>query len=76
MREKYPSLILEVRGRGLLLGAQLSRPGREIVDACLAEGVILNATADTVLRFVPPLIVTKAQIDEMIAILDRVLLAF
>ena len=76
LREKYPALILEVRGRGLLLGAQLSRPGREIVDACLAEGVILNSTADTVLRFVPPLIVTKAQIDEMIAILDRVLLAF
>lgn len=75
LREKYPSLILEVRGRGLLLGAQLSRPGREIVDACLTEGAIINCTAENVLRFVPPLIVTKAQIDEMIAILDRVLLA-
>ena len=75
LREKYPSLILEVRGRGLLLGAQLSRPGREIVDACLTEGALINCTAENVLRFVPPLIVTKAQIDEMIAILDRVLLA-
>ncbi|MGP1585302.1 MAG: acetylornithine transaminase [Schwartzia sp. (in: firmicutes)] len=76
LRQKYPALILEVRGRGLLLGAELSRPGREIVDACLAEGAILNCTAGNVLRFVPPLIVTKAQIDEMIAILDRVLLGF
>ncbi|MGP1471251.1 MAG: acetylornithine transaminase [Schwartzia sp. (in: firmicutes)] len=76
LRQKYPALILEVRGRGLLLGAELSRPGREIVDACLAEGAILNCTAGNVLRFVPPLIVTKAQIDEMIAILDRVLFGF
>ncbi|MGP1366563.1 MAG: acetylornithine transaminase [Schwartzia sp. (in: firmicutes)] len=76
LREKYPALILEVRGRGLLLGAELSRPGREIVDECLTEGAIINCTAENVLRFVPPLIVTKAQIDEMIAILDRVLFGF
>ena len=76
LRQKYPHLILQVRGRGLLLGAALSRPGREIVDACLREGAIINCTAETVLRFVPPLIVTKAQIDQLIAILDRVLPAF
>ena len=76
LRQKYPALILSVRGRGLLLGAELSRPGREIVDACLAEGAIVNCTAENVLRFVPPLIVTKAQIDELTAILDRVLPAF
>lgn len=76
LRQKYPALILSVRGRGLLLGAELSRPGREIVDACLAEGAIVNCTAENVLRFVPPLIVTKAQIDELTAILDRILPAF
>lgn len=76
LRQTYPALILSVRGRGLLLGAELSRPGREIVDACLAEGAIVNCTAENVLRFVPPLIVTKAQIDELTAILDRVLPAF
>lgn len=76
LRQKYPALILSVRGRGLLLGAELSRPGREIVDACLAEGAIVNCTAENVLRFVPPLIVTKAQIDELTAILDRILSAF
>lgn len=76
LRQKYPALILSVRGRGLLLGAELSRPGREIVDACLAEGSIINCTAENVLRFVPPLIVTKAQIDELTVILDRILPAF
>lgn len=76
LRQKYPALILSVRGRGLLLGAELSRPGREIVDACLAEGAIVNCTAENVLRFVPPLIVTKAQIDELTAILDRIFPAF
>lgn len=76
LRQKYPALILSVRGRGLLLGAELSRPGREIVDACLAEGAIINCTAENVLRFVPPLIVTKAQIDDLTAILDRILPAF
>ena len=73
LREKYPRLITEVRGRGLMLGAQLTRPGRDIVNDCLARGTIINCTAGDVLRFVPPLIVTEEQVDEMIAILDKVL---
>lgn len=73
LREKYPRLITEVRGRGLMLGAQLARPGRDVVNDCLARGAIINCTAGDVLRFVPPLIVTEEQVDEMIAILDKVL---
>ena len=73
LREKYPRLITEVRGRGLMLGAQLTQPGRTIVDDCLAKGAIINCTAGDVLRFVPPLIVTEEEVDEMIAILDKVL---
>ena len=76
LQQKYSHLILQVRGQGLLLGVQLSKPGREIVNACLAEGAIINCTAENVLRFVPPLIVNKGQIDELITILDRVLPAF
>ena len=76
LQQKYAHLILQVRGQGLLLGVQLSKPGREIVNACLAEGAIINCTAENVLRFVPPLIVNKGQIDELITILDRVLPAF
>ena len=73
LREKYPRLITEVRGRGLMLGAQLAQPGRAIVNDCLTRGAIINCTAGDVLRFVPPLIVTEEEVDEMIAILDKVL---
>ena len=72
-QKKYPALITEVRGKGLILGMQLTKPGREIVDACLAEGAIINCTAGDVLRFVPPLIIKKEHVDELIAILDKVL---
>lgn len=75
-REKYPALIKEVRGMGLILGMQLTKPGRDIVNACLAEGAIINCTAGDVLRFVPPLIVTKKQVDELCEIMERVLPKF
>lgn len=72
-KEKYPALIKEVRGRGLILGMELTRPGREIANECLDYGAIINCTAGNVLRFVPPLNITKAHVDELIAILDKVL---
>lgn len=72
-KEKYPTLIKDVRGRGLILGMELSRPGREIANECLDYGAIINCTAGNVLRFVPPLNITKAHVDELIAILDKVL---
>jgi len=72
LKEKY-SFIKEVRGRGLILGAELDREGAAIVDACLREGLLINCTAGKVLRFLPPLIVTKAEIDEGVATLEKVL---
>ncbi len=72
LQAKYSGLIAEVRGKGLIIGAELTKPGREIVDACLQDGAIINCTAGNVLRFVPPLIVTKANVDELIVILDKV----
>ena len=72
-KEKYPTLIKDVRGRGLILGMELSRPGREIANECLDYGAIINCTAGNVLRFVPPLNITKTHVDELIAILDKVL---
>lgn len=72
-KEKNPTLIKDVRGRGLILGMELSRPGREIANECLDYGAIINCTAGNVLRFVPPLNITKAHVDELIAILDKVL---
>lgn len=70
---KYPNLIKEVRGRGLILGMELTRPGREIANECLDYGAIINCTAGNVLRFVPPLNITKAHVDELISVLDKVL---
>lgn len=69
----YPNLIKEVRGRGLILGMELTRPGREIANECLDYGAIINCTAGNVLRFVPPLNITKAHVDELISVLDKVL---
>lgn len=73
LQAKYPKLISEVRGKGLMLGAQLTVAGRDIVNSCLENGVIINCTAIHVLRFVPPLNITRAHIDEVLAVLDGVL---
>lgn len=72
-KAKYPNLIKEVRGRGLILGMELTRPGREIANECLDYGAIINCTAGNVLRFVPPLNITKAHVDELISVLYKVL---
>ena len=72
-KAKYPNLIKEVRGRGLILGMELTRPDREIANECLDYGAIINCTAGNVLRFVPPLNITKAHVDELISVLDKVL---
>ncbi|MBR0285199.1 MAG: acetylornithine transaminase [Selenomonadaceae bacterium] len=73
LQQSYPALMTEVRGVGLILGVQLTKPGRDIVNKCLERGAIINCTAGTVLRFIPPLIITKAQVDEVVGILDTVL---
>jgi predicted acetylornithine/succinylornithine family transaminase len=64
-------LIVDVRGQGLLVGAALSAPGAPIVDRCRAAGLIINCTANTVLRLTPPLTVRADEVDEALAILDR-----
>lgn len=65
--------IREVRGLGLLVGCRLDRPGAPVVEACLREGFLINCTQDTILRFVPPLVVTETEIDALVAALDRIL---
>ena len=76
MQAKYPALIKKVRGMGLILGMELTKPGRDIVNDCLGKGAIINCTAGNVLRFVPPLIVTKEHIDEVCDALEAVLSAY
>ncbi|MEJ2201729.1 MAG: acetylornithine transaminase [Desulfuromonadaceae bacterium] len=65
--------IKDVRGIGLMVGMGLTIPGGDIVHMGHARGLLLNVTQDTVLRFVPPLTISEAQIDEMIGILDGIL---
>ncbi len=72
LKEKF-SFIKEVRGQGLILGAELDREGGKIADTCLSEGVMINCAAGKVLRFLPPLIITKEEIDEGLDIVEKVL---
>jgi predicted acetylornithine/succinylornithine family transaminase len=71
---RFP-LITQVRGEGLMLGAVLDRPGAGIVERCLRDGLLINCTADRVLRFLPPLVVERPLVDEGLAILEKALAA-
>jgi len=66
LRTKFPALVKEVRGRGLLLGMELTKEGDPIVRACLEKGFLINCAAGTVLRFIPPLIVQRKDIDQLV----------
>ena len=70
LKEKH-SCILERRGMGLMQGLVFDRPVRDIIAAAIEKGLILiNAGAD-IIRFVPPLVITRENVDEMIFILDQ-----
>jgi acetylornithine/succinyldiaminopimelate/putrescine aminotransferase len=64
-----------VRGDGLLVGAELQGPGADVVEKCRERGLLINCTAEKVLRFSPPLIVSAAEIDRAVAITGEVLAA-
>ena len=66
-------VIAEVRGKGLMVGLELTKPGAEYVDKLREAGFLINCTADKVLRFVPPLIITKEEVDEFVKALDEIL---
>ena len=66
-------IIADVRGRGLMVGLELTEPGAEYVNKLREAGFLINCTADKVLRFVPPLIITKADIDEFVKALNEIL---
>ena len=70
LARKY-SLIREVRGFGLILGLEMDRAGAPVVDACLKQGVLINCAHENVLRFLPPLIVRKEEIDFLVDTLDK-----
>jgi acetylornithine/N-succinyldiaminopimelate aminotransferase len=63
--------VREVRGAGMIIGVVLNHPAKPAVDACFAERLIVNGTADNVLRLLPPLILTRAEADAGLAIIER-----
>ncbi|HBU69520.1 MAG TPA: aspartate aminotransferase family protein [Elusimicrobia bacterium] len=70
LKGEYPELITQVRGLGLMIGMQINQPGRDIVQYCQDKGLIINCTQDTVLRFLPPLIINKQDIKTAVKILE------
>jgi len=67
------SVIKEVRGFGLMLGLELAVPGKQAVLDAMAQGLLINCTHDTVLRFLPPYILTEKQVDQAARILGKVI---
>jgi len=74
LKQETP-LITEVRGEGLMIGAELASGGADLVGRCLDRGLYVNCTHDTVLRLMPPLNVTREVLDEALAILAEAMRA-
>ena len=69
--EKY-DFVDSLRGRGLMCGVNLTVPGKSVVGQCQERGFLINCTADTVLRFLPPYIIEREHIDQLVAALDEI----
>ncbi len=67
----YPTVFADARGMGLLLGMKCVLPQGEVQAACVAEGLLAITAGDNVLRLAPPLVVTDADLDAAVAMLDR-----
>jgi len=73
LKEKY-SFITEVRGRGLLLAVEFdSEIAQDVVAGCIENGLLVNRLKTTAIRFIPPLVISKEDVDEALGILDKVL---
>ncbi len=75
LRGLYP-FIRDVRGRGLMVAMELSMDAMPVVDECLKRALLVNATQERVLRFLPPLVIEKRDVDQMLSILRNVLDSF
>ncbi len=71
LQKKY-AFITEVRGRGLMVAAELDRPGGHMVVKAMERGYLINCTVDCVLRFLPPLIITRQEVDGLLTTLDAI----
>ncbi len=72
LARRWP-VVREVRGLGLMVGAELAVPAGPVAAGCRERGLLVNCTAQRVLRFLPPLVVGEAEVDEAVNILEEVL---
>ncbi len=75
MGERLPGTIAEVRGKGLMIGVVLAFPGKDIWQALMDRGFVLNLTQERVLRLVPPLIIAREDLESFAAALEELLQA-
>ncbi len=73
LSRELSGLITEVRGRGLMIGVELARPGAEVANECLSRGLVINCTHERVLRLYPALTVSEEELDQGLDILGNVL---
>jgi acetylornithine/succinyldiaminopimelate/putrescine aminotransferase len=71
LARKY-SFIREVRGFGLMIGVEMEVPGKQMVVDAMAEGLLINCTHETVLRFLPPYIATERDVDTAVKVLTKI----
>jgi acetylornithine/N-succinyldiaminopimelate aminotransferase len=71
LKDRHASVLAEVRGDGLLMGLRMVPPAAEMVDELRAEKMITVAAGDNVVRLLPPLIISEAEISEAVARIDR-----
>ncbi|MCL0039722.1 aspartate aminotransferase family protein [Nitrospinaceae bacterium] len=71
LKEKF-SIIREVRGVGLMLAVELDQPGANVVTDCMKEGLLINCIQQNTIRFLPPLIITRKEIDLLITTLSKI----
>ena len=73
LKAKYPNLVKEVRGVGLMVGMEMTQPGAPVLAKCHELGLLANVTAGTVLRLLPPYVITAKDVDQAVAIIDQAL---
>jgi len=72
LKDRHDS-VKDVRGMGLLLGMKINREGAPIVNSCMQKGFLINCVQENILRFIPPLIIKKEDIDALVDCLDEIL---
>jgi predicted acetylornithine/succinylornithine family transaminase len=74
MASRQPA-IRDIRGAGLMWGIELDRPAAPVVDAAFARGILINRTSDTVVRLLPPYVITRQEVDTALAALEPAIAA-